>query len=72
MRSLILLLTLVVIVLPVGVSSLCWWYYPTLQDMRDTNHRNVRCDGLYEMEKLTVEEAEFVGKNCLRRITNPR
>jgi hypothetical protein len=53
----------------VSLVSAVWWYYPTLQDMRDTSHRDVKCDGLYEHEKFTIEEAEFVYKNCRRHTT---
>ena len=54
----------------VGLVSAVWWYYPALEDMRDTSHRDLKCDALTDFEKLTLEEAEFVSMNCQRLMRN--
>jgi hypothetical protein len=55
----------------VSLASAVWWYYPALQDMRDTSHRVEKCKALWARldsggNDVTVVEAEFFAENCRR------
>ena len=49
MQGKVILLSIVV----VGLASV-WWYYPTLQDMREANNREAKCRTLWE--KVSAKE----------------
>jgi hypothetical protein len=62
---------LIVLGIVVALVSLVWWYYPTLQDMRDASHREVKCKELWEKveskdRRVIVADAEFFQANCSR------
>ena len=64
MQGKVILLSIVV----VGLASV-WWYYPTLQDIREANNREAKCRALWEKvsakeRSIALTDAEFVQANC--------
>ena len=62
---------IIVLGIMVSVASAVWWYYPALQDMRETSHRDHKCKALWEKldsrtNEFAVVEAEFLQANCRR------